>query len=75
MFHTIVFATDRLVDRERALGQALERVLLRAGTPVRVEIRPYVVEGPGGPMEVADLFFEDGSATRRVPFASFTFAE
>jgi hypothetical protein len=75
MIHTIVFAIDRLIDLERAPGQALERVQLRAGTPVRVEIRPYVIEGPGGPMEVADLVFEDGTATRQVPFASFSFAE
>jgi hypothetical protein len=34
-----------------------------------------VVEAAGGPVEVADLFFEDGTATRNVPFAWFTFVE
>jgi hypothetical protein len=31
------------------------------------------VEGGDGPVEVADLFFADGTATRRVPFASSSF--
>jgi hypothetical protein len=33
------------------------------------------VETPEGPVEVADLFFEYGTATRRVPFAYFAFVE
>jgi hypothetical protein len=37
--------------------------------------RKVQVESEDGPVEVADLFFEDGAATRRVPFAWFTFVE
>ena len=40
---------------------------------VRVQIKPYVEETEEGPVEMADLFFEDGSATRKVPFAQFRF--
>ncbi len=75
MYHTIKFAADRPVALERSPQHHLERLLLRAGTPLRVQLRPYVIEEAGGPVEVADLFFEDGTATRAVPFAAFTFAD
>ncbi len=42
---------------------------------VKVQLRPYVVETGIGPVEVADLYFADGSATRFVPFRSFKFVE
>jgi hypothetical protein len=34
-----------------------------------------VVEAEVGPVEVADPFFEDGTATRTVPVTCFSFAE
>jgi hypothetical protein len=75
MYHTITFVTDRWVDLEQSPSQPLERVLLRAGTRVAAQIKPYVVEDVLGPVEVADLFFEDGTAIRRIPFASFSFVD
>jgi hypothetical protein len=33
------------------------------------------MEGAGGPVEVADLFFDDGSTTRDVRFAFFRFID
>jgi len=75
MYHTIIFAAARLVDLEVSPKQPLERVLLQAKTRVRVQIKPYVVESDNGPVEVADLFFEDGTATRLVPFACFSFVD
>jgi hypothetical protein len=41
---------------------------------VRAQLKPYVADTADGPVEVADLFFEDGTATRQVPFACFRFA-
>jgi hypothetical protein len=38
-------------------------------------LRPYVVEVAGKLLEVADLYFEDGSVTRQVPFGRFHFVE
>jgi hypothetical protein len=73
--HTITFVTDRWVDLEQSPSQPLERVLLRGGTRVAAQIKPYVVEDVLGPVEVADLCFEDGSAIRRIPFASFSFVD
>ena len=75
MFHTIQFAGDLVLDLEISRKQPLERLLVRGGSRVRAQLKPYVVETEGGLIEVADLFFTDGTATRAVPFASFFYAE
>ncbi len=72
MFHTIEFAVDLETDLERSPRHKLERVAFRKGTRVPAQIKPYVIEGAEGPVEVADLFFEDGSKVRKVPFAWFS---
>jgi hypothetical protein len=64
-----------MADVEVAPSKPLERVVLHKGSQVRAEFRPYVVETPYGPVEVADLFFEDGTATRTVPFGCFSFVD
>jgi hypothetical protein len=64
-----------MVDLEVSRKQPLERVLIRRGTRVRAQLRPYVIEMENGPIEVADLFFEDGTSTRGVRFEWFTFVE
>jgi hypothetical protein len=74
MYHAIEFAVDLWVDLERSRRHPLERVLLRRGTRRRAQLRPLVLETAYGPLEAADLFFEDGTATRGIPFASFAFA-
>jgi hypothetical protein len=53
--------------------QPLERLRLRQGTRVRAQLKPYTADTADGPVEVADLFFADGTATRQVPFACFRF--
>jgi hypothetical protein len=73
LYHTIEFAVEFLADLEISPRHRLERLLLRQGTRLQAQIKPYVVEGEDGPVEVADLFFEDGTATRTVPFACFSF--
>jgi hypothetical protein len=73
MVHTIEFVADGVLDVEISPKHRLERMLVRRGTRVQAEIRPHVVETDDGPVEVADLFFADGTATRRVPFAYFSF--
>jgi hypothetical protein len=75
MYHTIRFAAEFVGDLEVSPERRLERLLIRPGTCLQAQVRPYVVEGEGGPVEVADLFFEDGTATRTVPFACFAFVE
>jgi hypothetical protein len=75
MYHTIEFATELVVDVEISRKQPLERALIRTGARRQAQIRPYVVETEECPVEVADLFFEDGTATRAVPFAYFSFVD
>ena len=73
MYHQIEFVSDVQADVEISPRHPLERLLLRRGSRRRAQVRPYVVEAADGPAEVADLFFDDGTATRRVPFACFSF--
>ena len=75
MYHTIAFADDVQVDLEISPKHRLEQTLLRKGTRCEVQIKPYVVESDYGPVEVADLFFADGTVARGIPFARFTFVE
>jgi hypothetical protein len=75
MYHALKFDASLWADLERSPKQPLERVELRRGSRRRAQLRPYVVETPQGPVEVADLFFEDGSTVRAVPFAAFAFDE
>ena len=75
VYHLIEFAGAFPADLEVSPKQPLERTVLEAGTRRRAQVRPHVVETDEGPVEVADLFFEDGTATRSVPFAFFAFVE
>jgi hypothetical protein len=75
MFHTIKFTGDLTVDLEVSPKQHLARLRIRKGESLQAQIKPYVVETEDGPMEVADLFFEDGTTTRCVPFNTFSFLD
>jgi hypothetical protein len=75
MYHTIEFAADLWVDLETSPRHRLARLLLRRGTRLPAQVRPYVVEAAEGPVETADLFFADGTAARGVPFACFCFVD
>jgi hypothetical protein len=75
MYHTIEFAVEFMVDLEISSQHRLERMLIHRGTRLQAQIKPYVVESIDGPVEVADLFFADGTTTRMLPFQSFTFVD
>lgn len=75
MYHTIEFNVDFVLDLEISPRQPLERVLIHKGTRFQAQLKPMVEESVHGPVEVADLFFVDGSTTRRVPFEYFQFVE
>ncbi len=75
MFHTIKFTGDLTVDLEVSPKQHLERLRIRKGDRLQAQIKPYIVETDDGPVEVADLFFEDGTTTRMVPFRLFSFSD
>ena len=75
MYHSIEFNADLTVDLEVSRKQPLERIGLRRGTRLQAQVKPYVVETDDGPVEVADLFFADGTATRQVRFECFAFLD
>ncbi len=75
MFHTIVFSTDVRADLESSPKEPLRKVRIRSGTRLKAQIKPYVVEGKEGPIEVADLFFAGGATTRKVPFECFSLVD
>ena len=75
MYHTIAFTADLALDLERSPRHPLERALFRAGTCCSAQVKPYVAEDGARLVEVADLFFPDGTVTRRVPFACFSFLD
>ena len=75
MYHTIEFVEAFMADREISRKQPLERMLIRKGTRVQVRVKPYVIETRDDLVEVADLFFKDGTATRGVSFAYFAFLD
>jgi hypothetical protein len=75
MYHTLEFAKDGMVDLDISPKDWLEQLLVRRGARLQVQIRPYVVETEDGPVEVADLFFADGTAARMVPFESFSIVD
>ncbi len=75
MYHSLEFHTELTVDLEISPKHYLERLRIHKGTRLKAQLKPQVVETLDGPTEVADLFFEDGSVTRRVPYAVFRLAE
>jgi hypothetical protein len=75
MVHSIEFRLDGLVELEIPGTTRLQQLVLHNGTRVRAQVKPYVVESKRGPVEIADLFLEDGSAARAVRFASFRFLD
>jgi len=75
MYHVIEFTEALTLDLEVSAKHPLERIAVHPGTRQRAQVRPYVVETDDGPAEVADLFFQDGTAARGIRFASFAFID
>jgi hypothetical protein len=75
MYHTIEFRLRGLAELETAGRSNLEQLVIKQGTRINAQIRPYVMESERGPVEVADLFLEDGSIARAVRMATFRFVD
>jgi hypothetical protein len=75
MYHSIEFRTTWTVDLEVSQRQPLEQLRIRKGTRLKAQVKPYVIESTDGPVEVADLFLEDGTAARSLPFDLFSFVD
>jgi hypothetical protein len=74
-YHLIEFKSAFTADLEISPRHRLERLRIQKGMRAYVCLRPYVVETAGELDEVADLFFEDSTVTRQVPFERFRFVE
>jgi hypothetical protein len=75
MYHSIEFQLKAVAAVESAENGRMEQVVIAAGTRLQARVKPYVVESDLGPVEVADLFLEDGSVARGVRFAAFSFLD
>jgi hypothetical protein len=75
MYHTLRFIHDLTVDLAISPRQPLERLRIGKGSRLVAQVRPYVVDGDDGPVEVADLFFANGTSALGIAFANFTFAD
>jgi hypothetical protein len=75
MNHLIEFRLRGRAEVERPGRVHLQRLVIAAGTRLRARIKPRVVETAQGPVEVADLYLQDGSLARGVRFASFQFLD
>ncbi|HLW64664.1 MAG TPA: hypothetical protein VKS79_05040 [Gemmataceae bacterium] len=75
MFHIIEFTEELLVDLETSPKEWLEQMRIHRGTQLQAQLKPYVVQTRSGPVEVADLFFVNGTTARRIPFGWFSFVD
>jgi hypothetical protein len=75
MYHAIEFRLRGLAELETPGRPHLAQLVIKQGTRLHAEIKPYVVETKRGPVEVADLFLEDGSVARAVRYATFSFVD
>jgi hypothetical protein len=75
MFHQIKFRLRGVAELESLSRLNLEQLVIKPGTQLKAETRPYVVETERGPVEVADLILEDGSIARAVRYATFSFVD
>ena len=75
MFHKIEFRLRGVAELETTGRSNLEQLVIKQGTRLKAEIRPYVLETKRGPVEVADLVLEDGSIARAVRYATFSFVD
>jgi hypothetical protein len=75
MYHTLEFRLNFVLDLETSPSNWLQQLNIKQGVRLKAQLRPYVVEIEDGPVEVADLFFEDGTTARAVVFACFSFVD
>ena len=64
MVHVIEFRWVILAQVDRPDYSDQQQVVIKKGTRLHTHIKPYVIESPDGPVEVADLYLDDGSVAR-----------
>ncbi len=75
MYHTLEVAVAFTAELQTSPQHWLERPRIHRGTRLRAQLRPHVEETVAGPVEVADLYLDDGTVLRAVPYAYFAFVD
>ena len=76
MYHNVKFLFELVLDLEISPKQWLQMLHIKEGTTLRAQTKCYVVDTEDeGPIEVGDLFFEDGSIARAVRCECFSFVD
>jgi hypothetical protein len=75
MRHLIECCTAFTADLAISPRQRLERLRVQKGTRVYASLRPYVVETAAGPVEMADICFDDGAVAHQVRFEWIRFVD
>lgn len=75
MYHLIEFCTPFVADLEISPKHRLERLRIRRGMRLHAWLQLQVVETRQGPVEVADLYLDNGTVIRGIPYRQFRFVE
>jgi hypothetical protein len=75
MIHTIEFRWLVLAEINGPEYGLMQGIVINEGTRLSARIKAYVADSPDGPIEMADLYLEDGSVVRAVRFAAFAFLD
>lgn len=75
MYHLIEFGQEVVLDLQIAGKDRSDLLLLDKGSRRRTRVRPYVIDTDDGPVEMADLAFEDGTAANGVRCECFAFVD
>ncbi len=75
MYHLIEFCAPFVLDVEVSPQHRLQHVRVGKGARAYAQLAPQIVETAQGPIEVADLYFDDGPVARLVPYEQFRFVE
>jgi hypothetical protein len=75
MFHHIEFCLATIAEVQRPEDALMQRLVIREGERLVVQCKPHVEESADGPVEVADLYLEEGSILKAVRYAAFRFLD
>ena len=75
MYHLIEFKANFTDEQGLTVRERVERLLALKSKRAHVHLRPHVVETAQGPVEVADLYFQDGTVSHQVRFDQFRFID
>lgn len=74
MMHRICFRQQVLIDFSRRRTDRLEQALVYEGQIIQCQVRCYAIDHPDGPMEVADILYNDAEL-QCVPCEYFLFLD